>query len=103
MEFGRLKIGRRTALGGLLVSPVGQARAGDFPDHPMKWLVPFPPGGSNDTFSRPIAAYVGKRLGQPIVVENRGGAGGTMGGAVAARAKPDGYTLLVGNTGLAYA
>jgi tripartite-type tricarboxylate transporter receptor subunit TctC len=104
MEFGRLKIGRRAALGGFLVAAAaGQSRAGEFPDHPMKWLVPFPPGGSNDTFSRPVAAFVGKSLGQPIIVENRGGAGGTMGGTIAARAKPDGYTLLVGNTGLAYA
>ncbi len=104
MKIARLDISRRVALGGLLTSvAVGQPRAADFPDHPMKWLVPFPPGGSNDTFARPIAAHVGTRLGQPVIVENRGGAGGTIGGSVAARARPDGYTLLVGNTGLTYA
>ena len=66
----------------------------------MNWIVPFPPGGSNDIFARPVAAHVGERLGQPVVVDNRGGAGGTIGGMIAARAAPDGYTLLVGNTSL---
>ena len=58
-------------------------RAADFPARPMNWIVPFPPGGSNDIFARPIAAYVGQRLGEPVVVENRGGAGGTVGGMIA--------------------
>jgi tripartite-type tricarboxylate transporter receptor subunit TctC len=65
--------------------------------------VPFPPGGSNDTFARPIAAFVGQRLGEPVVVSNRGGAGGTMGAKTVALAAPNGYSMLVGNTGLTYA
>ena len=54
-------------------------------------------------FARPIAAHVGDRLGQPMVIDSRPGAGGTIGAAIAARAAPDGYTLLVGDTGLIYA
>ena len=99
-----MSISRRTALGGLLVAGIaGPLRAADWPTHAMSWLVPFPPGGSNDIFARPVAAHVGERLGQPVVVDNRGGAGGTIGGMVAARSAPDGYTLLVGNTGLTFA
>ena len=69
----------------------------------MNWIVPFPPGGSNDIFARPIAAFVGNRLHQPVVVENCGGAGGTIGGMIAARSKPDGCTLLVVNPSLTFA
>ena len=95
---------RRTALAGLLASTAtGLARAADFPSRPMNWIVPFPPGGSNDIFARPVAAFVGQRLGEPVVVENRGGAGGTIGGMTAARAKPDGCTLLVVNPSLTFA
>ncbi len=95
---------RRTALAGVLASSMtGLARAADFPSRPMNWIVPFPPGGSNDIFARPIAAFVGQRLGEPVVVDNRGGAGGTIGGMTAARAKPDGCTLLVVNPSLTFA
>ena len=95
---------RRTTLAGLLVTgTAGLARAADFPSRPMNWIVPFPPGGSNDIFARPVAAFVGERLGQPVVVENRGGAGGTIGGMTAARSKPDGCTLLVVNPSLTFA
>ena len=95
---------RRTTLAGLLATgTAGLARAADFPSRPMNWIVPFPPGGSNDIFARPIAAFVGQRLGEPVVVENRGGAGGTIGGMTAARSKPDGCTLLVVNPSLTFA
>lgn len=102
-------IPRRAALGGLLAagataSATGPLHAADWqPPRPMNWIVPFPPGGSNDTFARPVAAYVGQRFNHPIVVENRGGAGGTLGGSVVSRARPDGCTLLVGNTSLTFA
>lgn len=99
-----MTISRRAAVGGVLsVAIAGSARAADFPARPMNWIVPFPPGGSNDIFSRPIAALVGQRLGEPVVVENRGGAGGTIGGMTAARARPDGCTLLVVNPSLTFA
>lgn len=99
-----MTLSRRTALAGALASSLtGPARAADFPSRPMNWIVPFPPGGSNDIFARPIAAFVGQRLGEPVVVDNRGGAGGTIGGMTAARSKPDGCTLLVVNPSLTFA
>lgn len=100
-------IARRAALSGLLslgtLAGASAAHAAGFPSRPMNWIVPFPPGGSNDIFARPVAAFVGQRLGEPIVVENRGGAGGTIGGMIAARAQPDGCTLLVVNPSLTFA
>ena len=87
----------------LAVGAVRQAQAAEWPEQPLNWIVPYPPGGSTDTFARPIAEYVARRLGQTVVIDNRGGAGGTLGAAIAARAKPDGYTWLVASTGHAYA
>jgi len=100
-----IDLSRRTALGGLLAGGLAcPVRAADWrPSRAMDWIVPFPPGGSNDIFARPVAAQVGQRLGQPVVVDNRGGAGGTIGGMVAARATPDGSTLLVVNPSLTFA
>jgi tripartite-type tricarboxylate transporter receptor subunit TctC len=91
-------------LGGLAatLAPHG-ARAADWPEKTITWVVPFPAGGPSDGFARPLAAEVGKRLGQSIVIDNRSGAGGTVGAAVVARAPADGYTMLVGYTGLTYA
>src|SRR5882757_6133282 len=96
---------RRGLLAGsaLALGSARQAGAADWPDQALDWIVPYPPGGSTDTFARPIAEYVTRRLGQSVVIDNRGGAGGTLGAAIAARAKPDGYTWLVGSTGHAYA
>ena len=95
---------RRSVLGGLLAAGTGAgARAGEWPARSVTWIVPFPPGGGSDMFARPIAAQATDRLGQTMVIDNRSGAGGTLGTAVAARAPADGYTLLVGDTGLTYA
>ena len=69
----------------------------------MTWIVPFPAGGGSDLFARPIAAHATSQLGQSMVIDNKSGAGGTVGTAVAARAAADGYTVLVGDTGLTYA
>jgi tripartite-type tricarboxylate transporter receptor subunit TctC len=96
-------IARRGVLVGTFAVVAASARAADFPSRPMNWIVPFPPGGSNDIFARPIAAFVGHQLHEPVVVENRGGAGGTIGGMTAARAKPDGCTLLMVNPSLTFA
>src|SRR5262245_34450438 len=79
------------------------ARAGEWPEKAVTWVVPFPAGGPTDGFARPLAAQVADRLGRTIIVENRSGAGGTMGAAIVARAPADGYTMLVGYTGLTYA
>ncbi|MBX9947411.1 MAG: tripartite tricarboxylate transporter substrate binding protein [Reyranella sp.] len=99
------KITRRLALGGALAAGAASSlRAADWqPPRAMNWIVPFPPGGSNDTFARPVAAHVGRTFGKSIVVENRSGAGGTMGGTFVARSRPDGCTLLVANTAQAFA
>jgi tripartite-type tricarboxylate transporter receptor subunit TctC len=95
---------RRLVLGGLLASAAAlPVQAGNWPQRPVTWIVPFPAGGGSDLFARPIAAHVADRLGQTMVIDNRSGAGGTLGTAVAARAPADGYTLLLGDTGLTYA
>ncbi|HZP77337.1 MAG TPA: tripartite tricarboxylate transporter substrate binding protein [Pseudolabrys sp.] len=75
------------------------ARA-EWPDHPIRWIVPFGPGGANDLIARVAADAVGKRLGQPVVIENRPGAGAVVGTAVVAKAKPDGYTFLISAAGV---
>jgi tripartite-type tricarboxylate transporter receptor subunit TctC len=98
-----MAVNRRAALAGALALATGAARAADWPEKSITWIVPFPAGGPTDTFARPLATEVAKRLGQTIVIDNRSGAGGTVGAAVAARAAPDGYTMLVGYTGFTYA
>jgi len=77
---------------------IGSAAAQTYPVKPIRLLVPFPPGGSTDIVARIVAQKVSAQLGQPLIVENRGGAGGTIGSAVVAKAAPDGYSLLVGST-----
>ena len=77
----------------------GMARA-DWPDHPIKWVVPFGPGGANDLIARAAADVVSKRLGQPIVIDNKPGAGAIIGADFVAKAKPDGYTWLIGAAGV---
>lgn len=67
-----------------------------WPDRPLTIIVPFPAGGGTDTFARPLAQQLGQQLGQTVVIDNRGGAGGTLGAGVAARAEPDGYTFFMG-------
>jgi tripartite-type tricarboxylate transporter receptor subunit TctC len=77
------------------------AAAQDYPTKPVRLIIPFPPGGSNDVVGRMIATQLGERLGKQVVVDNRGGAGGVLGTEVVANSAPDGYTLLV--ISLAYA
>jgi tripartite-type tricarboxylate transporter receptor subunit TctC len=70
-----------------------------YPDHPITLIVPYAPGGGNDVLARAVAEPMGKWLGQPLVVENHGGAGGSVGTRQVAKAAPDGYTLGLGGTG----
>src|SRR5512137_172144 len=72
-----------------------QAQAG-WPAKPITLIVPFPPGGGTDAFARPLSAQLSKQLGKQVIIDNRGGAGGTVGAAIAAKAAPDGYTFFVG-------
>ncbi len=74
---------------------------GNWPDRPIRLVVPFTPGGSNDALARPLADALQARLGQPVVVENRPGAAGSIGAAFVANAPPDGYTLLLASSSFA--
>jgi tripartite-type tricarboxylate transporter receptor subunit TctC len=84
------------ALGGLAAPALVQAQGSSWrPTRPLRLIVPFAPGGSNDIVGRIIAEPVGQLLGQAVVIENRAGAGSVIGSEAAARAAPDGYTLLI--------
>jgi tripartite-type tricarboxylate transporter receptor subunit TctC len=77
----------------LLITGIAQAQA--YPSKPLKLIIPFPPGGSNDVIGRAIGAQLAERLGQGVVIDNRGGAGGVIGIDAAAKSPADGYTLLL--------
>src|SRR5690242_7493177 len=70
-----------------------------YPSKPIRFIVPYPPGGNTDIVGRTFAQKLSERLGQPVVVDNRGGAAGAIGMAVAAKAPNDGYTLVIGDLG----
>src|SRR5580765_5510442 len=81
-----------------LTGALGLTRADDYPTRPITLIVPFPPGGSTTVMARNVADKMSTALGQQIVVENRGGAGGTIGTRFVAKAAPDGYTILLSYT-----
>jgi tripartite-type tricarboxylate transporter receptor subunit TctC len=83
----------------LLIVAIGSAVAADYPVHTITLIVPYPPGGGVDAMARVVADKLTEALKQQVIVENRGGGGGTLGTRFAARATPDGYTLLLGHTG----
>ena len=94
------RFSRRTALclataGLAAVSMAGHAQT-TWPSKPVTLIVPFPAGGGTDAFARPLAAQFAKQTGKQLVIDNRGGAGGTLGASIASRAAPDGYTLFMG-------
>jgi tripartite-type tricarboxylate transporter receptor subunit TctC len=92
---------RRSILAAGAVLPfAAQAQAQWQPTRPLRMIVPFVAGGSTDVAARLVADQMGEKLGQPIIVENRGGSGGNIGGEMVARAPADGHTLLMGVTGL---
>jgi tripartite-type tricarboxylate transporter receptor subunit TctC len=86
------------AISALLLGPLGAVAQSDYPNKPVKLIVGFAPGGSTDIVARIVAQKLGERLGQTVVVENRAGAGGTIGADVTAKSQPDGYTLTLGTT-----
>ena len=84
-------------VGSLLVGAAALAQ--DYPAKPLRFIVPFPPGGGNDTVARAIAQQMAPALGQPVVIDNRPGAGGSVGAELAAKAPADGYTLFLAGVG----
>src|SRR5499427_5461878 len=90
---------RCLALSAALLAPGIAAAQGGYPSHPVKFVVPFPGGGINDVLARIVGDKLQAKWGQPVVVENRTGAGGNIGAEVAAQAEPDGYTVFVSAPG----
>jgi tripartite-type tricarboxylate transporter receptor subunit TctC len=82
---------------GITASPLG---AESYPNKPIRFVLPYPPGGAVDTIGRIIAQKLSERLGQPVVAENKPGAGSTIGTELAVRAKPDGYTIVIGSASI---
>ncbi|WP_349277255.1 tripartite tricarboxylate transporter substrate binding protein [Polaromonas hydrogenivorans] len=78
-----------------------QAAGGDWPGKPIRWIVPFPPGGAMDAIARTLGEKAGKTLGQPFVIENKPGAGGNIGADFVAKAPADGYTMMITSIGMA--
>ncbi len=82
-----------------LLAFAGSVTAQNYPTKTIRFIAPFPPGGSTDFLARIVALKIGESMGQQVVVENRGGAGGTIGVEAAAHAPPDGYTIVMGHIG----
>jgi tripartite-type tricarboxylate transporter receptor subunit TctC len=81
----------------VLLLPSVPAFAQAWPAKPVRWIAPYPPGGSSDLVARAIGNRLAEQLGQPVLIDNRPGAGGSLGTEIAARSAPDGYTLLLAN------
>ena len=89
----------RTLFVGVLSAASANVMAQAYPVRPIRFIVPFPPGGSTDTYARIIGAKLSEALGQPVVRDNRAGAGGGLGAEIAAKATPDGYSVVLGQDG----
>ena len=86
----------RTAAAGLAAFSMGSYEQTGWPSKPVTMIVPFPAGGGTDAFARPLSAQFARLTGKQLIIDNRGGAGGTLGASIAAKAQPDGYTLFMG-------
>ena len=92
---------RKLALGAaLVVGLASAASAQTYPNRPIRMIAPFPAGGLVDVLARAVGDELAKSLGQPVIIENRPGAGGNIGADVVAKAEPDGYTLLMASPGI---
>ncbi len=98
----RKTLGACAALSALMLVGGAAIAADAWPTRPIRLIVPFPPGGSNDIVGRVIGQQLGERLGKPVVIDNRGGAGGMIGTETAVHAHPDGHTLLIISVAYAY-
>jgi tripartite-type tricarboxylate transporter receptor subunit TctC len=97
--MARGSVSRRAAIAWGLAPMLARAQAPGFPDRPLRLIVPFPPGGPVDAAARIVAQAMAPLLGQQLVVENRSGAGGSVGIDAVAKSSPDGFTLGLGSTG----
>jgi tripartite-type tricarboxylate transporter receptor subunit TctC len=86
----------RTVAAGVAALSLGSHAQSTWPTKPVTMIVPFPAGGGTDAFARPMSAQFARLTGKQLVIDNRGGAGGTLGASIAAKAQPDGYTLFMG-------
>ena len=86
----------RGGAAGLALLSAGSYAQSTWPSKPVTMIVPFPAGGGTDAFARPLSAQFARLAGRPLIIDNRGGAGGTLGAGIAAKAAPDGYTLFMG-------
>lgn len=84
----------------LLMLAMGAVRAAEYPARPIRFVLGFAPGGASDTMARTVGTRLSEGLGQPVVVDNRPGAGGNIAAEIVARSAPDGYTMLLGNNGI---
>jgi tripartite-type tricarboxylate transporter receptor subunit TctC len=96
LAANRRQVLRLAAAAGALALPLAGRTQSTWPTKPVNLVVPFPAGGGTDAFARPLSAQFAKQTGKTMVIDNRGGAGGTLGAGVAAKAAPDGYTLFMG-------
>jgi tripartite-type tricarboxylate transporter receptor subunit TctC len=94
-NINRLTVALMCVMGLSMNHAMAQADA-NWPSKPVTLIVPFPAGGGTDAFARPLSAQLTKQMGKQIVIDNRGGAGGTLGAGIAAKAAPDGYTFFMG-------
>jgi tripartite-type tricarboxylate transporter receptor subunit TctC len=100
MATSKIQYLRALALAAALSFAVTTSQAQTYPDRPIHLIAPFPAGGLADVLARAVADGISKTLGQPVIVENRAGAGGNVGADVVAKSAPDGYTLLMTSAGI---
>lgn len=98
MNRRKLLLGASALAGAHLLGPSAGVAEDRFPSRPLRLVIPFPPGGPTDVLGRRYAERLSALLGQPVVVDNKAGAGGTLGADLVAKSKPDGYTLLLGSS-----
>lgn len=99
MMHSNRRQGLRAVLAAALLACAGQALAA-YPDKPIRWIVPFPPGGAMDGIARSLGEQLSRRFGQPVVIENKPGAGGNIGVDAAAKAPADGHTMVITSVGM---
>ena len=92
--FTRRELLRAAAAGAASLSPLAHSQSA-WPAKPVMMVVPFPAGGGTDAFARPLSAQFSKQTGKQLIIDNKGGAAGTVGASVASRAAPDGYNLFM--------